>query len=475
MIRMKKHLLLFYALFPIVVFAQSPMSMESLPNLIYARAAHVQLITAPNKYVVIGGHVISFLLTKNAEAFNATTKTWQSVTASDDRDMPYVAKLNNGKYLIGAGCSSPLGVGQLATTEIFDPANDSFTAAGSMNVARTNACAATLKDGRVLVVGNWYSSADNAEVYDPTTNTFTLTEACIVARALPVIIPTNDGGAIVFGGIGIHGAAHTDFVFEKYNPVTNSFTPLTRTLFNGETNWNIGCYQPTLTQQYQLPNGKYAVLVYNADYTLARLISIDPATTAIEEIITQKPIPLVDDMDTGLTFGCARTLMIDTTRNLIHIIQQGGTTSNIILRIVTINLLTGSVNSEKMSGFDYAVSSSNLSMFDDGRILFTGGNKFDNFTLSDKAFIITPARFLETGNNSPQAIKTISTRWDISTQTFFFNEEIASATLSNITGKVLYKSGKCSQLSFPSLSSGIYLIKVERQNGEIQGLKVIVP
>jgi hypothetical protein len=60
-----------------------------------------------------------------------------------------------------------------------------------MNVARTNACATTLKDGRVLVVGNWYNSADYAEIYDPLANTFTLTGACLKARAWPVIIPTD--------------------------------------------------------------------------------------------------------------------------------------------------------------------------------------------------------------------------------------------------------------------------------------------
>jgi len=208
---------------------------------------------------------------------------------------------------------------------------------------------------------------------------------------------------------------------------------------------------------------------------LARLISIDPATSAIEEIKTQKPIPLVDDVDASLTFGCARTLMIDPIKNLIHIIQQGGPTSNITLQIATINLLTGSVNTAKMSGFDYSVSSSNLTMLPEGRILFTGGNKFDNFTLSNKAFIITPAQYMETGLNSPQTVTTISARWDKSAQAYLFNEKMTSATLYNIAGKALYKAENCSQLSVPSLSTGIYIIKVKRMNAEIQGLKVIKP
>ena len=119
-----------------------------------ARAGHVQLVSAPDKYVVIGGHENDFLLTTTTENFNTSIKAWQPVSSADNRDMSFVAKLNNGNYLIGGGCSSSLGVGLLATTEIYDPVDISFTAVASMNVTRTNVCAATLKDGRVLVVGN---------------------------------------------------------------------------------------------------------------------------------------------------------------------------------------------------------------------------------------------------------------------------------------------------------------------------------
>ena len=397
-------------LLSVVMFGQTPMTIENLPDLSSARSAHIQIVTSPNQFTVIGGHVNGFDMTKNAEIYNSSTKAWTTTPAVDFRDMSFVAKLNNGKYLIGGGCSSPLGVGQLATSEIYDPANNSFTAAANMNVARTNVSAATLKDGRVLVVGNWYNTADNAEVYDPVANTFTLTGACLVARALPVIIPTNDGGAIVCGGLGIHGGTPGAYNFEKYNPVTNSFSELTHTLFDGETSWDIGCYMPTLTQQYQLPDGKYAILVYNTVLTLARLISIDPATSQIQEIVTQKPIPIADETNPDIKFGCARTLLIDQTHKLIHIIQQASNpakTNEMILRLVTINLQTGSVNSSKMEGFDYSIVSSNVSLLEDGRILCSGGNKYDNFTLSPKACIITPATYPEVIDVSPMTIENL--------------------------------------------------------------------
>jgi len=472
---MKTNFTFLITFLPIIAFSQTPMSIENLPDMTVARSAHVQIANASNQFTVIGGHVNGFNLTKNSETYNSTTKNWSSGISSDNRDMGFVAMLNNGKYLVGGGCSSRLGVGQLATSEIYDPTSNSFTAAASMNVIRTNVCAATLKDGRVLVVGNWYASASYAEIYDPVANTYTLTGACQVARALPVVIPTNDGGAIVCGGLGIYGAAPSKYIFEKYNPVSNSFSELSNTLFNGETSWNIACYTPTMTQQYLMPDGKYAILVYNTANTLARLISIDPATSKIEEILTQKPIPLVDEANSSLTYGCARTLMIDQTRKLLHIIQQGGTTSNIILRIVSINLQTGSVNVSKMDGFDYSVSSSNLSMLQDGRILFTGGNKFDNFTLSAKAFIISPARYVETGLKN-SSVNSVSAHWDAQAQAFLLNQEVASATLFNLTGRTILKTENSRLIRTNSLASGIYIIRIRLlYSKEIQSLKVFKP
>lgn len=380
----------FFSLFLTVlcVSMHAQLVVEELPNLNYARVAHQQIAVGQDKFVVVGGHVNGFNLTTSSEIYNSVTKTWQLVSSKSSHDAGFIAKLNNGKYLIGGGCSSGLGVGQQSATEIFDPTDNSFTAAANMKVARTSACAATLKDGRVIVVGNWYASASNAEIYDPATNTFTLTGTCLVQRTVPIIIPTNDGGAIIGGTSTNYGATTSSFIFEKYNPTTNSFTELTRTLFDGVTSWSVGANtNGFMSNQLLMPNGKYAVLVYTNNNTKARLLSIDPETDKLEEIITKSPITLSDETT---SYGSNNFLLIDKNRNLLHIVQQGGTTSNIILRIVTVNLKTGEVNSAKKDGFDFSVVSSSLSLLPDGRILFTGGNKFDNFNMSNRAFIVTP-------------------------------------------------------------------------------------
>lgn len=223
-----------------------------------------------------------------------------------------------------------------------------------------------------------------------------------------------------------------------------------------------------------MANGKYAVIVYKTDYSLLRLISIDPATSEIKEITTQNPIPLVDTDDPGIPFGSSRKSIIDVPHNLMHIIQTASS-PEFVLRIVTINLTTGSVNSSKMSGFDFNVGSDNHYMLDNGQILFTGGMITDNFALSARAFIITPATYEETNLNNPKT-NNVTVRWDHSSQAFLFSEEVTNAILYNVTGTELIKSGKTSLLSAASIPAGVYFIRTNNNNsGGSQILKVIKP
>jgi hypothetical protein len=57
----------------------------------------------------------------------------------------------------------------VASAELFDPSNDSFTATGSLNDARGDHTATTLANGQVLVAGgaSSYMVYDSAELYQP--------------------------------------------------------------------------------------------------------------------------------------------------------------------------------------------------------------------------------------------------------------------------------------------------------------------
>jgi ribosomal protein L24E len=371
-----------------MVISQTPMSVEYLPTMSITRCSQGMMVPSDTKFVVIGGHTEGFLITQTAEVFNNIPAAWQTKTSVTSHDMPFMAKLMDGTFLIGGGSSMASGVGQSATCEIYNGTSDVTTPAASMFVARTNASAATLKDGTVLVCGNWYAPASVCDLYIPNSNTFVPTGPCLVQRALPVVIPTDDGGALVFGNIGPYGERLIGGFVEKYNRISNSFQPMPDVLSNGKKLWGINCGQPSFTYQRQLANGKYALLDYD-DATNVRIITVDPSNSMMEELVLETAIPLTDE--DNITYGCNRNLMIDKTKNLIHIVQVGTSGSDNILRIITINLNNNSVHAAKLTGFDFNVGSSVMEVLADGRILFTGGNKPDNFTLSKKAFLVTPA------------------------------------------------------------------------------------
>jgi hypothetical protein len=118
----------------------------------------------------------------------------------------------------------------LATAELFDPSTGQWSATGSMHFARAGAAAATLPDGRILVVGPSSSgngsgdarmdprAYDTAEVYDPATGRFSpvgslppIDRATIAAAGVNVptsdpswtqigtLVALPDGGALLVG------------------------------------------------------------------------------------------------------------------------------------------------------------------------------------------------------------------------------------------------------------------------------------
>jgi large repetitive protein len=118
----------------------------------------------------------------------------------------------------------------LATAELFDPSTGQWSPTGSMRFARAGAAAATLSDGRILVVGPSSSGSgsgdarmdprayDTAEVYDPGTGRFSpvgslpaIDRAAIAADGVDVptsdpswtqigtLVALPDGGALLVG------------------------------------------------------------------------------------------------------------------------------------------------------------------------------------------------------------------------------------------------------------------------------------
>ncbi len=89
--------------------------------------------------------------------------------------------LPNGKVLVAGGLAT---AAYLASAELYDPANGSWTTTGSLATARDYHTATLLPNGKVLVAGGYNGSSylASAELYDPASGTWTATGSLATAR-----------------------------------------------------------------------------------------------------------------------------------------------------------------------------------------------------------------------------------------------------------------------------------------------------
>ncbi|HEY3912566.1 MAG TPA: kelch repeat-containing protein [Stellaceae bacterium] len=168
--------------------------------------------------------------------------------------------LLNGKVLIAGGQTSGNRGAPVAarSTELYDPATDRFAAGPPMNAIRTLATATLLPNGRVLIAGGYafpnpVETVAGTELYDPGSNTFAAaaaTPAMNVARAAATATLLPDGKVLIAGGSNyVLGTGLTSA--ELYDPYANTFTPAAFTPV-----MNAGRSFATATL---LPNGKVLI------------------------------------------------------------------------------------------------------------------------------------------------------------------------------------------------------------------------
>lgn len=164
----------------------------------------------------------------SAEIFRSATGDWKSVAPMHEPRWGHNATtLADGRILVSGGRTSAVGADAeqvLASTEIYDPAADTWTSAPPMHVPRVLHVGALLKSGQVIVTGGHsqdpsdrHSATTTTELYSPLRNTWTETGDMNVPREEGGSMLLPDGTLLMAGG-GQQGSA------EIYDPAAGTWT-----------------------------------------------------------------------------------------------------------------------------------------------------------------------------------------------------------------------------------------------------------
>jgi N-acetylneuraminic acid mutarotase len=147
-----------------------------------------------------------------AEIYSVANNTWKTTSGamSTPRFEHTATALDDGRVLIAGGQGPPIAgvVSALASTEIYDPAVDSFRKSNDMGDARFNHTAVKMPDRTVMVIGggggqNGDTSLSTAEVFSPGDGGWTNVGALTGSRSGHIATVFPDGRVLVAGGESI--------------------------------------------------------------------------------------------------------------------------------------------------------------------------------------------------------------------------------------------------------------------------------
>jgi hypothetical protein len=171
--------------------------------------------------------------------------------------------LQNGKVLVVGGGNS--------SSEIYDPATNTFSSSGGISGQRTYHTATLLLNGKVLIAGGSDQSgktSNSAQLYDPATGSYSNTGSLKTAREFHTATLLPTGKVLIAGGRTSSGSSYTyQKSAELYDPATGTFTLVgttmasaryghTAILFNGKVLLTGGANSaPIATTDVYDPNG----------------------------------------------------------------------------------------------------------------------------------------------------------------------------------------------------------------------------
>ena len=174
------------------------------------------------------GHVLA-----TTELYTPAAGTWMAKGTLPVAKCAIVAVvLQNGMVLeVGGTADNNTPFNQCS---LYDPSTGLWTATGSMNVARWGHAIWTLPNGNILVAGGFGTSSlssglvASAEIYDVGDGTWSLTGSMAVARAGAGYASAASGKCVILGG-DTNGSAVVSSI-EVYNPLSGTWSTKSSTL-----------------------------------------------------------------------------------------------------------------------------------------------------------------------------------------------------------------------------------------------------
>jgi len=161
----------------------------------------------------------------SAELYDPVTGTWSATgSLATGRENHTATLLPSGNVLVAGGYHIGPPVAEcLASAELYDPVDGTWSATGSLLTARELHTATLLPSGRVLVSGgNAFNTLGSAELYDPVNGTWSATGSLAAIRQNHTATLLPSGGVLVAGGMDT--LYNTLASTELYDPLTGMWT-----------------------------------------------------------------------------------------------------------------------------------------------------------------------------------------------------------------------------------------------------------
>jgi N-acetylneuraminic acid mutarotase len=160
------------------------------------------------RVLVVGGCIGSGVCTNQVDIFNPKTNSWMDgMPLQTDRASQIAQLLDDGRVLVAGGDSADRSILLDGNATIYNPRTNAWSATGPMVTPRSQAKSVLLPNGNVLVTGGiLLGDPENrtilasTEIYNPASNSWKSAGNLIEARYDFVMSLLSDGHVVVMGG-----------------------------------------------------------------------------------------------------------------------------------------------------------------------------------------------------------------------------------------------------------------------------------